>query len=65
MIFFCNIDLDGGTDSDDSEGDDNEVTINQSLIESASNPIIRKLQEAVKFEIQFNFWKDRDELITT
>lgn len=57
--------MDGGTDSDDSEGDDNEVTINQNLIESASNPTVRKLQESVKFEIPFNFWKDRDELITT
>lgn len=56
-----------GTDSDDSEVDDNESTVvQQNLTElTSNNNITIRKSETVKFEISFNYWKDRDELIST
>lgn len=61
--YFWYLDLDAGTDSDDSEMDDNEVIVAQNLIEPPNNTTIRK-SESVKFDVPFNYWKDRDELIS-
>lgn len=53
------------TDSDDSEAGDNEVSIPQNLAESTNNLTTIRKSESVKFEIPLNYWKDRDELIST
>lgn len=53
-----------GSDSDESEVDDNEVTVIQNLTEPTSNMNVRK-SESVKFDVPFNHWKDHDELKST
>lgn len=60
---FENLDSDkyAGCDSDDSDLDDIEIAVVQNLME----PLIIRKPESVKFEIPFNYWKDRDDLILT
>lgn len=53
------------TDSEDSETDDNEILMTQNLTETANNSTTVRKSESVKFEIPFNYWKDRDELELT
>ncbi|XP_026815510.1 cytosolic carboxypeptidase 1-like [Rhopalosiphum maidis] len=50
-----------GCDSDDSDIDDIEIAVVQNL----TDPLIIRKPESVKFEIPFNYWKDRDDLILT
>lgn len=60
---FGNLDSDkyAGCDSDDSDIDDIEIAVVQNLMD----PLIIRKPESVKFEIPFNYWKDRDDLIST
>jgi len=60
---FENLDSDkyAGCDSDDSDIDDIEIAVVQNLMD----PLIVRKPESVKFEIPFNYWKDRDDLIST
>jgi len=59
---FVNLDSDkyAGCDSDDSDIDDIEIAVVQNLMD----PLIIRKPESVKFEIPFNYWKDRDDLIS-
>jgi len=60
---FGNLDSDkyAGCDSDDSDIDDIEIAVVQNLMD----PLIIRKPDSVKFEIPFNYWKDRDDLIST
>lgn len=63
FFFFETLDSDkyAGCDSDDSDVDDIEIAVTQNLMD----PLIVRKSESIKFEIPFNYWKDRDDLILT